>query len=262
MRVARSFLDDDCPFLAGALAYQIFFALIPLLALVVGVLAFVYGDDASSRQVARLLRDIYPSATNDEVRIVRQLIEGRAVSLGLGLVGTVFGASAIYGSLDSALAVVLGRENARSFTGRYLGALGLIAAVMGIAVVSFAVSYGAAAAQDLLRAGGLPRPARTTIGLLGTVLGAIGGFVFFYVVYRYVPRTRLPSGLVRWAALVSAVLWELAKLAFGTFTRALGTFTAYGPLALAAGLLTWIYLTGAIILVGVEVMKIGRARRG
>jgi uncharacterized BrkB/YihY/UPF0761 family membrane protein len=51
------------------------------------------------------------------------------------------------------------------------------------------------------------------------------------------------------------VLWEVAKLAFGYFTRALGIFAAYGPLAFAAGLLTWIYLTAAIILIGAEVMK-------
>src|SRR5437899_1350581 len=37
--VIVSFAADDCPFLAGAVAYQIFFALIPLLALLVGILA-------------------------------------------------------------------------------------------------------------------------------------------------------------------------------------------------------------------------------
>lgn len=256
-----SFLNDDCPFLAGALAYQIFFALIPLLALVVGALAFVFGDEGSARQIARLLRDIYPSATSDEIRIVRQLIGGRAVSLGLGLIGTIFGASAIYGSLDSALAAVLGRGVGRSFAGRYVAAFGLVAAVMAIAVISFGVSYGATVAQDAFRAAGIAPATRTVIGLSGALLGAAGGFVFFFVVYRYIPRSAPSARAAAAAALVSAVLWEVAKLAFGAFTRDLGTFSAYGPLALAAGLLTWIYLTGAIILIGVEVMKVGGVGR-
>jgi membrane protein len=64
-----------------------------------------------------------------------------------------------------------------------------------------------------------------------------------------------PAIAVR-AALVSAVLWEVAKVAFGFFTRALGTFSAYGPLAFAAGLLTWVYLTAVIILIGAELMKV------
>lgn len=260
VRVARSFLDDDCPFLAGALAYQIFFSLIPLLALVVGVLGFVFGDEPSARQIAQLLREIYPSATAQEVHIVRQLVEGRALSLGLGIVGTVFSASAIYGSLDSALAAVFGREGARSFVRRNVSAIGFVGAVMLVAVLSFAVSYGAAAAQDLLRSLGVAPPARTTVGVTGAVLGVAAGYILFLVIYRTIPRRRVPAGSARRAALVSAVLWEAAKLAFGAFTRAVGVFTAYGPLAFAAGLLTWIYLTAVIILVGAEVAK--ELRRG
>lgn len=262
MRVVRSFLDDECPFLAGALAYQIFFSLLPLLALAVGIVGFVYGDESSAPQLARLLREVYPSATNEEVRIVREIVAGRAVSLGIGLVGTLLGATAIFGSLDSALAAILGRQNARSFARRNLSAIGFIVAVLLIALLSFAISYGATAAEGLLRDAGVARPTRTTIAVLGGVVGIAAGYLLFFLIYRTVPRTRVPGSVVRSAALVSAVLWEAAKLAFGAFTTAIGAFTAYGPLALAAGLLTWIYLTAVIILVGAEVMKIGRAGRG
>jgi len=65
----------------------------------------------------------------------------------------------------------------------------------------------------------------------------------------------VPHTAARRAALVSAVLWEVAKIAFGSLTRGLGIFEAYGALAFAAGLLTWIYVTAAIILIGTEVVK-------
>jgi uncharacterized BrkB/YihY/UPF0761 family membrane protein len=51
------------------------------------------------------------------------------------------------------------------------------------------------------------------------------------------------------------VLWEIAKVAFGFLTSGLGIFEAYGALAFAAGLLTWIYVTAVIILIGAEVVK-------
>lgn len=219
------------------------------------MLGFVFGDERSSRQIAQLLREIYPSATAQEVRIVRELVEGRALSLGIGIAGTVFSAGAIYGSLDSALAAVFGREGARSFMRRNLSALAFIGAVMLVAVLSFGVSYGTAAAQDLLRSLGLAAATRAAIGVAGTLLGALAGYALFLLLFRAIPRRRLPGRAVRRAALVSAVLWEAAKLAFGAFTRAVGVFTAYGPLAFAAGLLTWIYLTAVIILVGAEVAK-------
>jgi len=69
-----SFADDDCAFLAGAVAYQIFFAVIPLLALLVGVLAFVYGTDRAARDLIDTLRDVYPSATSQETRIGHELV--------------------------------------------------------------------------------------------------------------------------------------------------------------------------------------------
>jgi membrane protein len=219
----------------------------------------VFGDEGSSRQLAQLIREIYPSATQQELHIVRELIQGRALSLGLGLVGTLFSASAIYGSLDSALAHVLGPDRRRTFVRGYATALGFVGAILLIAVVSFAMSYGATAAQGLLRSLGLGAAGRTAVGLLGPLVGVAGGYVFFLLIYATVPRVRVPLRSARVAALVSAVLWEVAKLGFGVFTRTIGAFTAYGPLAFAAGLLTWIYLTGAIILIGAEVMK---ARRG
>lgn len=259
-RIIRSFVDDDCPFLAGAVAYQIFFALIPLLALLAGGVAFLYGDEASSRRVLDVIGQVYPAATAEEAKIVDELVQGRALSLGLGAIGTLIGATAVYGSLGSALSTVLGRDP-RGFFGNWAAAFGFTGALALVAAVSFTVSYVAAAAQDLLRSVGLGDAAVAAIGILGPLLGLAAGYVFFLLVYRLVPRRPVPYADARIAALVSAVLWEAAKLAFGVYTRLVGGFTVYGPLALAAGLLTWVYLTAMIILMGAEVAKVRGAAR-
>jgi len=205
------------------------------------VLGFVYGPDRAERELVQILREVYPSATAQEVRIARELVQGRAVSLGVGLIGTVLAATAIHGSLESALAAVLGREGRRAFVRGRLEAFGL--------------SYGVATLSGALTAAGFGGPVRITLEILSPLLGLAAGYVFFFVVYRAVPRRRPSSRVAARAALVSAVLWEIAKLAFGFFTRALGTFAAYGPLAFAAGLLTWVYVTALIILLGAEVIK-------
>jgi len=246
-------------FLAGGVAYQLFFALIPLLALVVGVLGFVYGSDRAQRELAQLLREIYPSASQQEVRIARELVDGRALSLGIGVVGTIFATSAVFSSIDTALAAVLKGGKRRSIVRGYVSSFSFVGGIALMAVASFALSYGAQAAQGALTDAGLGRTARTVIAIGSPLLGLAAGFAFFYVIYRYVPRTRVSVRAARSAALVSAVLWEVAKVAFGFFTRALGTFSAYGPLAFAAGLLTWVYLTAVIILIGAEVIKLRTA---
>ena len=250
-----SFAEDECPFFAGAVAYQIFFALIPLLALLVGVLAFAYGPDRAEQNLTALLREVYPSATSRETRIAHELVQGRAISLSIGLVGTLFSTMAIHGALDRALAMVLGREGRRSFFRGHIEAAGFVAVVAVVALVSFGLSFGTAAVSDLLVEAGFGGVVSVALRVLSPLAGLAVGFVFFLVVYRAIPRHRVSRRAAAEGALVSAVLWEVAKLAFGYFTRALALFAAYGPLAFAAGLLTWIYVTAVIILFGAEVMK-------
>ncbi len=250
-----SFAGDDCPFLAGAVAYQIFFALIPLLALLVGILAFVYGPDRAERDLIEILRDVYPSATSQETRIAHELVQGRALSLSIGVIGTLFSTMAIHGSLDRAFALVLGRAGRRSFIRGHLEAAGFVAALAVLALVSFGLSFGTAAASDALVSAGFGGVVSIALQVLSPLVGLAIGFVFFFVVYRAVPRHRPSRRAAAEGALVSALLWEVAKLAFGYFTRALALFAAYGPLAFAAGLLTWIYVTALIILFGAEVIK-------
>jgi membrane protein len=237
--VATSFGADECPFLAGAVAFQLFFAIIPLLALVVGVLGFAYGSERAQEELGQLLRDIYPSATAQETRIVRQLVEGRGLSLGVGIVGTILATGAIHSALDKALAVILGTGGKRGFLRGHAEAFAFAGALVLLAAISLVVSLGA--------------------GPLAPLLGFAIGYVLFYCVYRFVPRSRVGGPSARVAALVSAVLWEVAKIAFGFFTRSLGIFTAYGPIAFAAAMLTWIYVTAVIILIGAEVIKLRRA---
>jgi membrane protein len=244
--------------MAGGVAYQMFFSIIPLLALIVGVLAFVFGPDRAQRELVQLFREIYPSATGQEVRIARELVDGRAISLGIGVVGTILGASAVHSAVDTALAVILTGGRKRGFVRGHAAAFAFVAGIALVAVISFALSYGAQAAQGALNAAGYGDGARLVIALGSPLLGLAAGYIFFYLIYRYVPRVPIGRGPAQTAAVVSAVLWEVAKVAFGFFTRGLGIFSAYGPIAFAAGLLTWVYLTAVIILIGAEVIKVRR----
>jgi len=247
-------MDDDGLFLAGAIAYQIFFALIPLLALIIGIFGFVYGTQQAELELGQIVRSVLPAVTGQEAKLIGQLVHGRALSLGFGLVGTLLTVTAILGSIDIAISHILGREGKRAFVRERLNSTAFVMLVFVLAVASFAVSFGVQAAASALADSGL-RGVRLLLELISPLVGLAFGFWFFYVVFRFAPRRRVAPSPARRAALVSAVLWEVAKIAFAFLTRALGIFEAYGALAFAAGLLTWIYVTAAIILIGAEVVK-------
>ncbi|MEA2662826.1 MAG: rane protein [Chloroflexota bacterium] len=252
--MALAFVADEGPFLAGAIAYQIFFSLIPLLAFVIGIFGFIYGSQRAESELVAILRSVMPAVTGQETRLVAQLVEGRALSLGLGLVGTLLSVTAILGSIDTAMSHILGRDGKRPFIRDRLNGLAFVGLVIVLAVASFAVSFGVQAASDGLADSGL-RGLRLLLELLSPIVGLAAGYWFFYLVFRFAPRRAVPRASARRAALVSAVLWEIAKVGFGFLTRTLAVFQAYGALAFGAGLLTWIYVTAAIILIGAEVVK-------
>jgi len=262
LRRARAMLDpfvaDQCAFLAGAVAFQLFFAIVPLLALAIGVLGFIYGPDRADRELSGVLGQIYPVLSSEELAIVRQLGEGRAVALGLGFLGTLVMVTAVHGSLDAALASVLGRKGERDFVRGKLEALAFAGGLLVLAIASFTVSFGVQALQGPLAAIGVDDQLRIALQVLSPLVGAVPAFAFFYLTYRVVPRVPVGGRAARVGALVATVLWEGAKLLFGFFTRVLGVFAAYGTLAFVAGLLTWIYLTAVIILIGAEAVKMAR----
>lgn len=222
--------------------------------MIIGIFGFIYGTQQAEAELVSIMRSVLPAATGQETRLVGQLVQGRALSLGLGLIGTLLTATAILGSIDIAISHILGREGRRPFVHERLNSTAFLALMLVLSVASFAVSFGVQAAAEALAGSGL-RGVRLLFEILSPLIGLAFGYAFFYLVFRFAPRRRVSRPAARQAALVSAVLWEVAKVAFGFLTRALGIFEAYGALAFAAGLLTWIYVTAAIILIGAEVVK-------
>ena len=231
---------DQCVFLAGAVAYQFFFAIIPLMALTIGVLGFIYGPERAIDEVSAALRQVYPASGREELAVVRQLSEGRGLAIGLGLLGTVVTVTTIHGALDASLDVVLGRAKERTFVRGKLEAFAFAAGLLLMAIPSVVLSAGVEALRG--------------------PISTITAFVFFFLTYRVVPRVAVGPRAAAIGALVATILWEVAKLLFGAYTQFLGAFAAYGSLAFVAGVLTWIYLTALIILLGAEAVKLARSR--
>jgi membrane protein len=252
-RLASNFQNDECPFFAGAVAYQLFFALIPMMLLLVGGLAFFLEQERVRVEAAALLAQVIP--ITGERQLVDDLVEGRALSLGIGLIGTIWGVTAIHAALDRALQAVFGRSSARPFVRDKLSAIAFAVLLLLIAALSFAVSFVVQALSGWLDRIGLEAAQRLVLQVLSPLWGLLAGVVLFFLIYRAIPRRRLPAGSIAMGALVAGVLWELAKIVFALWVRELGAFRTYGALALAAGLLTWIYLSALIVLVGAEVIK-------
>jgi len=108
--------------------------------------------------------------------------------------------------------------------------------------------------------GKLPDPLPPIIAFLLSLVAVAVNAVMFSVVYRYLPS---PSANIDWkearfAGVIVAVLWEVAKQVFAFYLRRFGQAgynKMYGSLGGLAGLIFWIFYTSMILLLGAEIAK-------
>ncbi len=72
----------------------------------------------------------------------------------------------------------------------------------------------------------------------------------FFLVYWILPNRKLPARAVLPSAIVTGLLWELAKFAYVAALPWLDFRAVYGPFATSVGLMLWAFLTGLLMLAG------------
>jgi membrane protein len=74
-------------------------------------------------------------------------------------------------------------------------------------------------------------------------------------VYRFGPSRRAPRWRwITWGSVAATLLWICASLLFSWYAANFGTFNAtYGSLGAAIGLMTWLWISAIVILLGAEI---------
>jgi membrane protein len=256
--------DDDALFIAAALAWGLLFALVPLLALGIGLTGFVLSarfDDPTDAVVAlfaRVLPEGEPGARLAELlhTLVGEVMVNRT---GLTIVGSlifVWFASRLSGSLRSALHKIFEAGTRR---GLLLGKLfDMVAASIGVVLVTLnmGVTVAASSALDLgveiLDWGGTTWSYAER--LFGVAIAFLSIWTLFVLIYRYLPVRRTPWRLTLIAATFAALAHEALKLAFSWYATQLANYTSpLGNLATIAVLLLWIYYGAIVFILGGEV---------
>lgn len=271
-RVWQKIFEDDVFFMAGAVAFNIILAVIPLLVLGVGLTGFLLHAqvDEAVRSIVSLIQQNLPQVAGSEglTSIVQQITEGlvsqRTDLTIIGALAFVWLAMRLVGTLRVVLREIFDISQAR---GIVMGKL-FDAQVVVIGVFFLTLNLGAtlsmkAAVKYGVGFLGLGRP---VVGLADQLLGGAVAFAsiwtLFLVVYRYLPARRIPwrSSLV--AATFSAVLHESIKwVTSWYFTEAADFTTTFGNLATVAVLILWIYYEATVFIVGGEVAQVYTMRK-
>ncbi len=247
----RHFREDRSFEAAAALSYTSLLALVPLMAVMLGVIsAFPVFDQWANELESYIFSNFVPAAGDAVQEHLNQFVERTAGLTGAGTLILIITAIMLMATIERSLNRIWRVATPRRLTGRlltYWSVLTLGPLLMGgsLALTSYM------AALPLLA----PEAVR---GMLQAFFLNLTPFfvalVGFALVFLAVPnrRVRVRHALV--GAFVSAVLFEGAKRGFVLYVTHFPTYEKlYGALAAVPIFLVWIYVSWVVVLLGASV---------
>lgn len=265
------FGNDGGSSLAAAIAYYTAFSLPPLLFLLVWVARLVFDpqqvQEAMSSQMEGLLGGTGSELITEMMTSAGKKAAGGGVGAVVGILALLFGATGAFVELQRALNrawnVVPSEESGgvKGFLTKRVLSLGMLLGIAFLLLVSLAVS----AAISLLGAwiaGNIFGVGPAFLWVVDIILSVSIFTLLIGLIFKILPDAELSFGDVRAGALVTAVLFVVGKFAIGLYLGEgdVGSlFGAAGPLAI---ILTWIYYSAMIFLIGAEFTQVWARRHG
>ncbi len=248
--VIYKFGEDQGPYLAALITYYGFLSLFPLLLLFTSVLGFVLDGRPELQQ------EILDSALSQFPVIGDELAtpQGLQGSVGAIIVG---GLVALYGALGFAQAI----QNAMYVTWsvpRNRRPNPIRARLRSLRFIA-AAGTGVVATTILSGAGSKARAFGVDLGVwnavVAIVLSALVNVAVFIMTFRIFRPSKVRRRDVIPGAIVAAFVWQLLQLFSAVFVGNVvkGSGSTYGVFAVVLGLLAWIFLAAAGVVVGSEI---------
>ncbi len=249
---------DDLLMLAAAPAYAAVLSVFPLLIAVIALLSLLVDPVTAQNAVVRSLGPYVPEQSLLLVQQTLQSVVRTRGTAGLvGVLGLLWGASAMTGSLRHALNRVIGAPR-RAYWRRKLADLVLVligGLLLGLSVL-WSATLAALPAEPvavLTRWLGDARVARA-VAVAGPGFFSAAAFA---VAYRFLPHMRARASSIIASTLVGIILFEALKKAFVSYLRVVTSYPLiYGPLAGFIVFMFWVYLVALVVLFGAEVLTV------
>lgn len=241
-RTIEAAYEDNIPFLAGALAFDILLTAIPFVGLVLAVVGYLVDYQLAVQQlnVHELLQRFLPDDANFGFieRALADLVARRGHLTILAAPLFLWFSTRMFGGLRAALNEVFDTEENRSWPVAKLTDLAMVFVVGALFLANaFATTSG---------------------GILSQLLSLVFSTLLFFVIFKFAPSRRIYWRTSLVASLFCAVAFEIAKRLYALYVASFVTFDRVASDANLIGFLLfllWIYYTAYVFLLGGEVAE-------
>jgi membrane protein len=255
-RVIRKFLEDQAPNWAALIAWNALFAMFPIVifaASLLGIVLRLFGQ--ANDTVYSTIFTAIPGDPRPLIDAVTSVKSQTGLLFLVGLVGLLWGGSALFGVIEQAFAVIY-HTKPRDFLRQRLIAFGMVflfTILVGVAVATSALL------PALKHIPNIPEFLYSGVAafILQVVVGVTAGLLLFGSMYYVIPNRKQEFHKVIPGALVAAVLFELITLLFPLYISLNNGINQYGKtFGLFFLLMTFFFFLGLITMIGVEVNSV------
>jgi membrane protein len=259
-RLFRSVQADDVSGLSAEIAYRFLFAVFPFGLFVAALGSFVAVSmhvDNPAGSIVRGLGDNLPPSIAESIRPELQhlLTSARPDLIGLGAVAALWAATGGTNALVKGIHRAYDVQEIRPFLMRYVVAVGLtVLAAIGVILSFVTIVGGAMLTERMVERLGLGAQSAAILWALRwpAVFAVLTGAVA--VLYRYAPSVTVPWRWILAGASVFSMGWLVATAVLGFYVEHVADYGAtYGSLGAVIVLMTWFYVTAALLMIGAEV---------
>jgi YihY family inner membrane protein len=251
--VVKKFGDDKGGNLTTLLAWNGFFALFPLLLILVTTLGFLLSrHPALEQRVLQSTLAEFP-IIGDQLQNNVHSLRANGIALVVGLAGFLWGARGITQAGQHAMAEIWnipGKQRPSFATRQLRGLLLLLVFGLGVVASTALASLASLGGHGLL------------VGLGNLAASGAINTALFLLAFRVLTPSRIPTRQLLLGAAVAGILFTLLQAAGGYLVghNLKHAQQVYGFFAIVLGLMSWLYLSAEVTLYGAEV-NVVRARR-
>lgn len=250
----REFLEDQLPLKSMALTFATLLTFVPLMVIAFSIFKMLGGGDWFVETMRPILIENLAPGTGENVAAkVQELVMGSGLSTlsGLGLILLIFAVYSIFAGVETVINGIWGTRSPA-------GSLQRVPMYWGLLTIVPILVVGSVALTTYLQA--LPVVSQTiervrfSDAVMNRGLTVIMMITAMFLLYRFVPSTRVRTYAALIGAVAAGMCHEMVKIGFIIYTSEMVQVDVlYGSLAAIPLLLIWVNLSWIVVLGGVEV---------
>jgi membrane protein len=245
-------LDSEVHTFAFSVAANAILSFIPFIVLLYTLASSVFHSQAMVSVVRDMVLYFFPS--NQE--FIAATLGAEAPRHGvqaLSLAMILISCTGIFLPLEVALNQAWGVTKSRNYVLNQTVAFGLALVMVGLGMGSVALNASARGVLEVVFFHHIDNVAfRGVSFLLLTLTTGVAVILFFFAVYWILPNRRVPVLPILRTALITGIVWLIAKCIFVAVLSHLDLKNLYGAFYVSVGLLLWGYFSGLILFAGAQ----------